>query len=454
MNTVLVEPETEISANAISPNANTGLLAKPPIASDEPEWLQERRASAWQEFQSTPFPHRNDQTWRFSSLEVTKIDGFQPAQEINPELSAELIGQSGGLREPSLVFVNDRPVSTQALPEHLVAKGVLLLPLAEALKTHEALIRDHFMTQKADLGSVKYAALHEAGVSNGTFLYVPKNVEVDIPLEVCHWHSGDATALFPHTLLIAEANSKVTLIDSFRSASKEDAGFACGINDLYAADGAKVTYVLVQDWNRKMHAFHMNATVVGRDAAVTNLTLNFGGSRIRGESTSRLNAEGGRSDMLSVNIVSGDQEIDQRTLQDHLKPHTTSDLLYKNALLDEADTIFSGLIRVEKGAHYTDAYQKVRNLLLSDDAEANSMPGLEINADEVRCSHGATSGQLDESELFYLLARGIPVDKARQLITVGFLNEVFERLPRSEVTDYLSALVEKRFTENAFTTAA
>src|SRR5205823_11898057 len=131
---------------------------------------------------------------------------------------------------------------------------------------------------------------------------------------------------------------------------------------------------------------------------------------------SRLIGQGGRSDMLAVSVAEGEQEFDQRTLQDHQQPDTASDLLYKNSLDDKARTIFASLIRVEPHAHRTDAYQKVRNLLLSDDAEANSMPGLEIMADEVRCTHGATSGQSEEEELFYMLSRGIPRDKAQQVV--------------------------------------
>jgi Fe-S cluster assembly protein SufD len=148
--------------------------------------------------------------------------------------------------------------------------------------------------------------------------------------------------------------------------------------------------------------------------------------------------------MLALSIAREEQEFDQRTLQDHLHPDTTSDLLYKNALYDKARTIFSGLIKVERGAHRTDAYQKVRNLLLSDDAEANSMPGLEILADDVRCTHGATSGQVEPEELFYLKSRGITDLAAKQLIVRGFLNEVVDRVQHPELTEYLHQEIASR----------
>ena len=161
---------------------------------------------------------------------------------------------------------------------------------------------------------------------------------------------------------------------------------------------------------------------------------------------SRLIGECGRSDLLAVAVAKHQQEFDARTLQDHISPHTASDLLYKNALDDRARTTFGGLIRVEPHAHFTDAYQKVRNLLLSDDAEANSMPGLEIMADDVRCTHGATSGQIDEDELFYLRTRGIPTKIAQRLLVTGFLDEVIQRLDHSAIAEHLQRLIKEKFT--------
>src|SRR5947209_16094274 len=189
----------------------------------------------------------------------------------------------------------------------------------------------------------------------------------------------------------------------------------------------------------------MNTTTVDQDASALSLNLHLGAKYSRFESLSRLAGEGARSDLLAVSVANGSQEFDARTLQDHICPHTTSDLLYKNALTDRARNIFGGLIRVEPHAHFTDAYQKVRNLLLSDDAEANSMPGLEILADNVKCSHGATSGQIDADEMFYLQARGIPPGIARQLLVSGFLNEVIERIEERVLGDHLRKLIEEKF---------
>jgi Fe-S cluster assembly protein SufD len=301
------------------------------------------------------------------------------------------------------------------------------------------------MSQPAVLGSAKFAALHRALISSGTFLYVPRGVEIELPIEIFHWLHGESASVFPHLLLVADELAKVTVIESFRSADEKAPGFACGVNDLIAGPGAKVTYVCAQTWGENVRALQMNTTTVDHDASALSLNLHLGAKYSRFESLSRLIGEGGRSDLLAVSVADGDQEFDARTLQDHASPHTASDLLYKNSLDDRARCTFGGLIRVEPHAHFTDAYQKVRNLILSDDAEANSMPGLEILADNVRCTHGATSGQIENDELFYLRTRGIPVSVAQRLIVTGFLNEVIQRLDQPAIAARLYQLIEQKF---------
>ena len=344
-----------------------------------------------------------------------------------------------------MIFANDQLLQREVLSDDLKRKGVIWEPIEKAVVEHEDIFRKHFMTQEVVLGSKKFAALHKAWVKSGTFLYVPRGVEIDLPIEVFHWLHGSGGSTFPHTLLVAGENSKVTLVDYFESSDNQAPGFALGVNDLFLGTGAKLTYICSQNWSEKTLAFQINSTVVGRDASAVSMNLNLGANYARTESVSRLVGQGGRSDMLAVSVADGAQEFDHRTLQDHQQPNTASDLLYKNSLSDAARTIFAGLIRVEPGAHKTDAYQKVRNLLLSDEAEANSAPGLEIEADDVRCTHGATSGQIDEEEFFYLLSRGITPLVARQLIVGGFLNEVVERLGNKAVGEKLNSLIQEKF---------
>lgn len=191
----------------------------------------------------------------------------------------------------------------------------------------------------------------------------------------------------------------------------------------------------------------MGSSVVGRGADVKSLLLNLGCGWSRNEHVSYLNGEAANSDMLAVSIPTGEQECDQRTFQHHRAEHTTSDLLFKNVLYDKSKSVFGGLILVDEGAHHTDAYQTCRNLILSDTAEAHSMPGLEINADQVRCSHGATTGQIGEEEVFYLMARGIPGPDARRLIALGFALDVLEKISDQRIQSEAATALEAKFAD-------
>jgi Fe-S cluster assembly protein SufD len=432
-----------------SPQSPRAILSSPFEArsAEMPAWFREQQQAAWTKFEALPYPNRKDQPWRFSNVSALDLSSFNFGAALSQNERDEILDRSLGLNEVAgrLIFADDQLLRRDPLQQKLLAAGVILKPLERAIIEHEDLVRRHFMAQPATLGSAKFAALHEAFVTSGTFVYVPKGVEVELPIEIFHWLHGENTSVFPHTLLIADELAKVTVIEHFRSAHSDRAGFACGVNDLVVGRGAKLNYVCTQDWNEKALAIQINSTTVEREASALSLNVHLGGAYTRFEGLSRLTGEGARSDMLAVCVASDAQEFDARTLQDHMSPHTTSDLLYKNALNDRARTTFGGLIRVEPHAHFTDAYQKVRNLLLSDDAEANSMPGLEILADNVKCSHGATSGQISENEMFYLLSRGIPTPVAKQLLVSGFLNEVVDRLDHPAITKLVHELIEAKF---------
>jgi Fe-S cluster assembly protein SufD len=426
-------PET---GHILSGNANRN--------ADLPAWFVEQQRAAWIEFQNLPMPTAKDQAWRFSNVKALDLAPYELRGDApNDSETRALLERSAELDETSgrMIFADDHLLERAALSEELRSAGVIFQPLERAMLEHEELFRRHFMTQPANLGSAKFAALHQALVRSGAFLYVPRGIEIELPLETFHWLRGENSAVFPHTLLVAEEFSKVTLVEHFRSADRHRAGFSCGVNDLVVGPGAKVNYVSTQDWSDRTLSLQINATTVARDGAALNLHLGLGGKYSRLESLSRLTGEGAHSDMLAICIGDETQEFDARTLQDHASPHTYSDLLFKNALSGQSRNTFGGLIRVEPHAHFTDAYQKVRNLLLSDDAEANSMPGLEILADNVKCSHGATSGQLDEEEMFYLLARGIPANVARHLLVGGFLHEVLARLTNRPLVGKLQDLI-------------
>lgn len=432
MSTVLDAP------TAPAPAAELKLAFAP--SSVWPAWFQAEQRTAWEDFLATPAPTRRDEPWRFANLRALDLAAFAVAPAAASE--GKLINASAGLDRTAarFVFGNNALVHQEigALPE-----GVIVKPLVAAAHEHPDLFRQYFMAQPVELGSHRYAQLHRALLTGGVFVHVPKNVEVALPVEIFHWVEGENSAVFPHTLVVLGDHAKITVIDHFRSADGARA-LACGVNDLHLGDGAQLTYVGVQDWSRETLAFHLNSTVVGRAANSTALLTNLGGRTVRGESFSRLVGDGGRSVMLSFNVADGSREIDQRTFQDHAAKHATSDLLYHNVVDDTARTIFAGIIRVEEGEARTDAYQKVHNLMLSRTAQAVSMPGLEILNDDVRCSHGATSSGIDEEELFYMEARGIPRRLAGKLIVAGRFNSLVERIEDETLRENLSALVARR----------
>jgi len=442
---------TTLSASSIGSFTAEAFAAHLATQSSAPAWWLDRKRAAYEKFAALPLPKRGDEAWRFSTVAGLTLDGFAlPTTPVARELARAPFGSA------ALAFLNNTLVST-SLPSDLPS-GVIITTLLDAATNHADLLRAHFMAQPQKLGSEKFAALHTAFLSDGAFIYIPRGVEVSAPIVITHIAAGANAAVFPHTLVIAEENSQVTVVDYFvsldsnsshvtshTSQAERPQALALGANDLYAGHGANLTYVAAQNWSRHTLSFQFNSTVVRRDARVQSLNLHLGARQARHESLSQLQAPGAFSEMLALTVADTAQEFDQRTLQIHQAPNTKSDLLYKNALRDHARTIFSGLIVVDPDAQKTDAYQSNRNLMLSDDAEANSLPGLEIQANDVRCTHGATSSRIDPEQEFYLRSRGIRKTDADELLTFGFFEEVLARLASEPLRDSLRALIQTQF---------
>ena len=399
------------------------MIAQPSIYESAPQtpaafpaWFSDLQKQAWQDFQDAPMPTRKDENWRFGNLKQLSFDEFVAEEK------------------------SDISYKIPKLPA-----GVICLPFAEALEQHGELVKEHFMKIEARLGSAKFVALHKSQVKTGLFVYVPDGVVVEQPIEVSHVLTGNKVTSFPHTLVITGKNAEVAVIDRFISADANDEGLCIAVNDLIAGEGSKLNYCAIQELNLASKMIQVNSINAGRSANATSFTLNTGAQWARNESLSLLSAEGSNSDMLSCSIPSGSQQYDQRTFQEHAAPHTTSNLLYKNTLYGAAKTVFAGLIKVDDGAHYTDSYQTCRNLLMEDTTEANSMPGLEINADQVKCSHGSTAASVSDEEIFYLRARGIHPTQARRLIAHGFSVEVIELIGNDKIEELVLEAVDRKF---------
>jgi len=406
-----------------------------------PAWWLDAKKEAWNQFNALPMPTRSDERWRFSNLKGLMLEGFDLPEEASihvPHLpDFPHIGE--------LTFSNRQVIGRLTLPPAIIKQGVIFCPLSEALRDHSDLIRQYFQKHPAKLGSEKFVALNTAFTATGAVLYVPKGVELTEPVVVQHTLSGDYKSAFPHTLVILEENAKATLVEYFVSAQPGETHLVSGVNDLHAGPGSQLTYVGVQNWSRNTLSFQTNSIAAERDARVLSLTVHLGGNQARHESHSRMIGSGAHSEMLALTVANGEHEFDQRTMQTHAAPNTSSNLLYKNALIDQAKTIFSGIIVVEPNAQKTDAYQSKRNLMLSDEAQADSLPGLEIEANDVRCTHGATTSRIDAEQLYYLQSRGLPQHQASELLVFGFFEEVLNKLTDQPLHAALSSLIQAKF---------
>ncbi len=401
-----------------------------------PAWFAQSQLAAWESFTNLPMPSRKDEAWRFADLKLLEFDAFKL-------LPGGIPGQAAQLEKTAarLVFVNDRLVEKE-----ITDASVEVLTLTEALARHGDRLQEILTTPHTGLGGGKFAALHQAQLSDAVVVFVPAKTEVSEPVEIIHWQSGENAASFPRTIILTESQAKVTVLEHHLNLDGSS-GWSVGAAQLIAADASSINYVLLNQRNAAGKSIHFSTVSTGRDAQVRHSLINLASGWTRTECRSLLAGPGSRSDMFSVSLAAGNQEIDQRTLQDHLTPNSYSDLLYKNVHFDTSRTIFAGLIKVDEGAHGTDAYQKCRNLLLSDTCEANSMPGLEINADQVKCSHGSTTGRIAEEELFYFESRGIARPAAARLIAVGFANEVVTKIGHEAIETILGDAIEARFAE-------
>lgn len=411
------------------------------------DWFAALQMESWKRFQELPKPTRVNEKWRFANNRfLDEIDDFRvaPLRAID---EPSLIERSERLTKAAgrLTFVDDNLAAPRAMCPDLEAKGVVFTTLVDALARYPELVKHHFMKHSPELGSDKYEALHVAMLRNGVFVYVPKGVVVDDPFIVNYWNQVDGVAIFPHTLLVCEDDAKATVLEFQESLSPQTRGLVIANAHMIAGDRAQPTHDIIQNWSRSTLSFQLNTNTVGAETLARGLIINLGSRQARQEVHGRILGSDSNVEMYSLNVPRGEQDFDQRTLQTHVAPRSRSDLLYKNALSDNTRTIFSGLIIVEPDAQQTDAYQKNNNLMLSETAEANSLPGLEIQANDVKCSHGATSGRIDESELFYFLARGIPRHKAQELMVFGFFEEIISKFDNAELADLVRAYVERQF---------
>jgi len=380
------------------------------------------RSEILERYAELPLPTTKDEAWRFTDLKGFDPDAFTAEGEAaTPERMLD-IAVSG------LATVTESSLEIEQAPQ-----GVTFEPLRDHPRLHELVGWDE-----------KFAAHNAAMWERGLLVVVPRDVVLDEPLYVRIANAVDGGSLFWRLLVIAEAGSRFSLIEEYASARPDVAGYSNAVVELFVEDGAKLEYVSLQNLSQQTWHFASHHARVGRDAELDWVAGGFGSKKGKIRIQNDLAGAGATSRVTGAYFADAEQHLDYDTFQEHIAPNTTSDFAFKGALRESASSVWRGMIRVEKDAQKTNAYQENRNLLLSKDAHADSIPGLEILANDVRCTHGATLGQVDREQLFYLMSRGLSRAEAERLIVRGFFQDVLDRIELEPVREALGAALEAR----------
>jgi Fe-S cluster assembly protein SufD len=405
-----------------------------------PDWMTQRRVDALDRFEAGELPTEAEEVWRYSRIDELDLTSFRPVAATEAQTGlppavmavADAVGPRSGL-----LVLRDGRVAHAEVRDDLAARGVLLAGLLQAAPEEGIEL----------LGSVagapdSFVELANAFLAEAALVRVPPKVELDAPLVVVHWLDTDGGAVFPRTVVQVGESSQAGVVEVV--ASGDVAALAAPVVELDVADAANLAYVGLQQLGSRVWQVAYQASRVGRDAGLRSFTASLGGEYARLRTDSRLAGQGGSTQLMAAFFGAGDQMHDFRTLQDHDAPKTTSDLLFKGAVRDRARSVYSGLIRIRHGAHGSNAFQTNRNLVLSEGAHADSVPNLEIEENDVRCSHASTVGPIDEDQRYYLESRGVPPAAADRLIVAGFFGDILDRAPVPGVRAYLRGAVSDR----------
>lgn len=412
----------------------------------EPEWMLAFRLRAFDIYQALPLPTTQDEAWRRTDIRRLKLDEIGPSingeaatdAEIPSFLNQQLtVDKAGG----NLLQV-DGVTRHYELTDELAAQGVIFCDMHTAVDQHADLVQKFFMTEGVRISEGKFAALHGAFWRGGTFLYVPKNTKAAAPLHTVLWNENGRT--FTHTLVVVEEGAEAIFMDEYASASGKELAFHNGVIELLVRDNASLIYAGLQDFGGNIWQFNHERGRVGRDGKLDWVTSMMGTRLTKAFQTMELDNVGAWGRMSGIFFTNGRQHLDLDTQQNHNAAETVSDLLYKGALKDKSRTVWQGMIKALPGSQKIDGFQANRNLMLDKTARADSIPGLEIEADDVKCTHASAIGKLDQDEIFYLMSRGIPYNTAVEMSVQGFFDPLMRRIPFEGIRDRIfSRIVEK-----------
>ncbi len=427
---------------AAQPQADLGFI---PEIKDEFPILRSYRQNAWKTYQSTPLPTGTEEEWRRTSLKEVDFTVFNPIssndltdQGFPKRLSEPVAGEKNGGQ-----LLLSPHGSHLIIEEELLEQGVVFDSLKNLVHTHTDLVEK--VLARIDHRSSKFSALAGALDFNGVLLYVPRNVKVQLPLQSVYWVTDEGAAHSIHVLIYLEAGAQATYVHEATSPEQAKLrSLHAGLMEIYVGPGAHLNFVELQSWGENVFNFTSENVVIDRDGSIDWIFGALGSRLTKNFSNLNLIGRGSTGKMSGFYFTDNNQHLDHDTQQNHLAPNTTSDLLFKGALTDKSRSVWQGMIYVAPDASKTDGYQANRNLVLSKEARADSIPGLEILTDDVRCTHGATVGKIDEEQVFYLESRGLPRETAQRLIVEGFFDPIMQRIPFEGVKNRFQQAIKEK----------
>jgi Fe-S cluster assembly protein SufD len=412
------------------------------VAVREPEWLAARRTRAAVTAAGLGLPqYKGRAGWEFTDLGTFSLDAFAPAEP--GEGDAAAVDRVETLLEAppgavTLVQVDGRVVEAPELPD-----GVLVLPLTLAAERHPELVEPHLGRIVNSDGDV-FAAANDAHWTGGAFVYVPRGVTVAAPVLLTAISDAAGTGLHRRTLVVLEEGAEAEIWEQYLSGSTDAEALVDAVVEIVVGQNARLRFVSGQDMNEKSWIFGSMRAEVARDGALDWVVAGFGSARGKIRTETLLAGEGAEGKVTGAYAPHGRQHVDFDTTQEHAAPNTTSDLAFRGILAERSSVVWRGMIKVDPGAQRTDAFQECRNLLLSKRAHADAIPGLEILANDVRCTHAAAIAQIDPEQLFYLRSRGLVADRAKRLVIEGFMAELVERFEAGPIRTAMSGALERR----------
>lgn len=408
-------------------------------AQREPDWLRERREAAWDVYESTPEPSRSDEEWRRTDLRWLKWDGLTPSLPTGARGDVPTSVPLDALSPSAIVLVDNAGTHIVKVSVEARDAGLIVMDLATAARDHPDLIREQLGTSAVTPDQGKIQALNTAIWTAGVFVHAPRGTAIKQPVLLIENRSVPMSQ--PRVLVTAAEGSGANVIEWWTVPNTGMTSLRSSATELFADTGSTLTYTHVHATPGNLRSLHTQQAIVGRDATFTSTNVTTGGQFHKATVGTTIIESGADVTMNSAYHLSGRQFVDHHTLQHHQAPDGASNLLFAGVLEDTAHSVYAGTIMVDPPAQRTNAYQNNRNLLFQHSTRADSIPRLEIMADDVRCTHGATTSTIDPTQLYYLSSRGLTDADARSLIVEGYFEAVLCRVPHEDVRDVLRGIL-------------